>query len=164
MHRYRLLILNLVLAVAVLGSVFGRTIDFVKFTDHSFLSEKRLPFHGWTTKDETLDAHSLDVLRPDAYVVRDYSAPGEKSWRAQLAVIAGHKKSSIHTPGFCMIGGGWETLTQNNCTLRLPDGTEITAIRAHMRDETDRLDVLTTYFFTDGSYSTPSLVQFQAVQ
>ncbi|HZT42994.1 MAG TPA: EpsI family protein [Chthonomonadaceae bacterium] len=160
MYRYRLLILNLVLVLAVLGSAWGRRIDTLTFTRHSFLSDLRLPFQGWKTSDETLSAKEVSVLDPDAVVVRDYQAP-DGYW-AQLAVIAGHQKRSIHTPGFCMTGSGYETLTQGECTLHLPDGTEITATRALMQQ--DKLRLVTTYFFTDGSYSTPSLVQFQGVQ
>jgi len=55
----------------------------------------------------------LDRIR---LLVRRYGmAVGEKFAEvAELAIIAGHQKKSVHTPGFCLAGGGWETLWQKS--------------------------------------------------
>ena len=166
MYRYRLWILNLVLVLAVLGSVWGRRIDSLPFTHPFFLKDLRLPFRGMTTSDESLDSNDLRVLEPDGWMVRNYqSADGD--W-AQLAVIAGHQKRSIHTPAFCMVGGDYETLTQEPAALQLPDGRQIPAARSLMEGHDTKhhrdFRVVVTYFFSDGDFCTPSLVRFQVAQ
>jgi len=80
---------------------------------------------------------------------------------AELAVVAGHRKKTVHTPGFCMAGGGWQMVSQSETTLKLA-GKEVPAIRAVLVKEQQRL--LTTYFFTDGSFATTSLPQFMLSQ
>lgn len=159
MIRYRLLILNALLLLTLLGSHLGRRIESASFAHADFLQELRLPFRNWKTTEESLSPEELKLLEPDATLIRRYEAPNH-GW-AQLAVIAGHRKKSVHTPGFCMAGGGWDTLTQQECTLALP-GRSIRATRALMSKDGHQL--LVTYFFTDGAYCTNNLVQFQGVQ
>jgi EpsI family protein len=102
-------------------------------------------------------------------VVRDYyESPNDKGFSAELAVIAGHKKRSIHTPAFCMVGGGFETLTQESYTLQLADGKQIPVARSimegHNKERNQDWQEVVTYFFTDGDFCTPSLVRFQIAQ
>jgi EpsI family protein len=91
--------------------------------------------------------------------MRRYQA-ADGQW-AELAVIAGHRKRSIHTPAVCMVGGGWDTLTQQTATLPL-SGRPIPAMRLLMSKEGKQL--LVTYFFTDGDACLNNLVQFQGFQ
>ena len=159
MTRYRLLILNALLLLTLLGSHLGRRIESASFAHADFLRDLKLPFRNWKSTEQTLTAGELKLLEPDATLIRRYQAPSH-AW-AQLAVIAGHRKKSVHTPGFCMAGGGWDTLTQQECTLSLSDRS-IQATRALMSKDGNQL--LVTYFFTDGAYCTNNLVQFQGVQ
>jgi len=159
MIRFRLLILNAILLLALLGSHAGRRIESASFAHSDFLRNLNLPFRGWTTHEEALTPGELTLLEPDATLIRSYNAPNH-AW-TQLAVIAGHRKKSVHTPGFCMAGGGWEILTQQDAQLVLP-GRRIKATRAVMIKDGQQL--MATYFFTDGSYCTNNLVQFQGVQ
>lgn len=161
MIRFRLLILSGILLLAILGSHTGRRIESATFAHSDFLRDLNIPFRGWVTSDETLSPGDLKLLEPDATLVRRYnSTNGDGAW-AQLAVIAGHRKKSIHTPGFCMAGGGWETLTHQDCTLTMGN-RRIKASRAMMMRNGHRL--LATYFFTDGTFSTDNLLQFQTMQ
>ncbi len=159
MIRFRLLILNAILLLALLGSHTGRRIESASFAHSDFLKDLNLPFRGWTTKDELLTPGDVRLLEPDATLIRTYEGP-RHVW-ARLAVIAGHRKKSVHNPGFCMAGGGWDILTQQDTTLTLP-GRSIKAIRVLMSKDGHML--LATYFYTDGSYCTNNLVQFQGVQ
>lgn len=160
LFKYRLLILNAVLLTAFLGSFLGRSIESGQVIKSDFLPSLRLPFHDWKTRDVLLTQVEQTVLDPDSVLVRDYTSPeGEV---AELAVIAGHRKRSIHTPDFCMTGSGYEKLWEHAYTLKLPDGKEILATRSLMQWKDRHL--VTTYFFTDGDYCTPSLVRFQGTQ
>ena len=159
MIRYRLLILNALLLLAVIGSHAGRRIESASFAHADFLANLKLPFRNWTTREEQLTPRELELLEPDATLIRRYIAPNH-AW-AQLAIIAGHRKKSVHTPGFCMAGGGWDTLWQQERTLALP-GRNVKATRAMMGKDGQQL--LATYFFTDGSFCTNNLVQFQGMQ
>lgn len=155
----RLLVLNTVLMLALLGGWWGRASARGPLRVGNPLEGLQIPFKGWKTADVPLQAHDLDLLQPDGYLIRSYEGPQGQS--AQLAVIAGHRKRSIHTPAFCMAGGGWETLWQSACDITLPD-RRIPASRMLM--EQRRQGVLVTYFFTDGQYSTRSLLAFQGHQ
>ena len=159
MIRFRLLILNVILLLALFGSHIGRRIESASFTHASFLHDLKLPFRGWTPTEEAVPPKDLALLDPDATLMRTYTAP-DHAW-AQLTVIAGHRKKSIHNPGFCIAGSGWDILTQQDTQLVLP-GRRIRATRALM--SSDGKQLLTTYFYTDGSYCTNNLIQFQGVQ
>lgn len=162
MYRYRLLILNLVLVLAVFGSVWGRGIDSLKITNPLFLKELRLPFRDWQPTEESLDPDQLrqiKVLDPDAYTMREYQSPD--GVEAELAVIAGHQKRSWHTPSFCL-ASDWEILLEEPDTISLPDGMRIPVTRIVM--QYNNIQKMVTYFFTDGAYNTPSLINFQVVQ
>ncbi len=160
MHSYRFAILNAILLAALVGSHFGRRIEGAHISQENFLKTLPLPFRGWTATDVNLEKSDLDLLQPDATIVRRYVAP-KTGENAEIAVIAGHRKKSVHTPGFCMIGDGWEMLEQRNYDLHVGDRT-IPAIRSVMLKEKKQL--ITTYFFTDGEYCTNNLLKFQGTQ
>ena len=60
-----------------------------------------------------------------------------------------------------MAGSGWETVSKNNTKIHMPDRS-INATRMVMTNEGKNLIV--TFFFTDGEYSSDSLPKFQAVE
>lgn len=159
MLRCRLWILNSVLLLTLLASLWGRRIESATLPHADFLRQLNLPFRDWTPTDAILTTDERQLLEPDAVLVRRYQSRTGES--AELAVIAGHRKKTVHTPGFCMAGGGWETLWQQETLIALPD-RKVTATQALMAREGRQ--ILVTYFFTDGDYCTRSLVQFQGVQ
>jgi len=78
-----------------------------------------------------------------------------------LAVIAGHRKRTIHTPDTCLQSVGWETLSQRHVDFM------ITGLNVHAMKEIKESDghrILVTYLFTDGEYSSPSLASYQTEQ
>ena len=161
MFRFRLLISNLILLAALLVSSVGRRQGEVPVRSSDFLKNLNLPFRGLKTSDAALSTDELSLLQPDAALVRRYSSTG--GVEAELAVVAGHQKRSIHTPGFCMLGGGWDILWQQYSELTVPARTEpIPTIQMMMGKDGSRL--LVTYFFTDGAFCTASLLQFQGFQ
>lgn len=160
LRRHRFLLVNSVLLLAVMGAWWGRRVESAVFPSGNFLAGLRLPFRDWRATELPLTRDELSLLEPDATLVRNYAAPDERG-AAQLAVIAGHRKRTVHTPGFCMTGGGWELLAQQAATLRLPD-RKVPAMRQRMVQEGRQ--ALITYFFTDGETETRSLVRFQAFQ
>jgi EpsI family protein len=128
--------------------------------ERNFLSALSLPYQGWKTSDQALSEEERDLLQPDAALVRNYQSPAGET--AQLAVIAGHQKRSIHTPAYCLPGGGWQTIALHGDSLML-SGRSLPVMRAVMQDDRGR-GMVATYFFTDGERVTSNLVGFQATQ
>jgi len=157
--RTRLIILNSLLLLTLLASHWGRRLEGATVAHTDFLQKVHLAFRDWKASEVPIPPSELRILEPDGVLIRRYTA-GDGQW-AELAVIAGHRKRSIHTPAFCMAGGGWATETQNIATLALP-GQTISGMRMLMVNG-DRRN-LVTYFFTDGAYTTGNLVQFQGAQ
>jgi EpsI family protein len=64
----------------------------------------RLP--GWQGEElGPLDRTSQEMLRPDAYLSRGYVR--EDGYPVQVVAVFGHEKQTFHSPGFCLLGGGW---------------------------------------------------------
>lgn len=155
----RLFTVNLILLLVVGGSYWGRRIEGATIDQPKFLAQLDVPFRDWKTSEMKLSQREMEILEPDAVLVRRYHNP--KGGFAELALIAGHRKKSVHTPGFCMTAGGWELLEQR--PYALPVGEQsVSATRAVFSQKRQRL--IATYYFTDGSYCTRNLVQFQMVQ
>ena len=159
MLRSRLLILNSILLLAVLGSCRARRSESATLARKDVLQRLALPFRDWKASDSSLAKSDWEILEPDAALIRRYEGADNRS--AELTVVMGHRKRTVHTPTLCMSGGGWETLSQRYLDLPLP-GRKVHAVRQLMTREGKRL--LMTYFFTDGDYCSPSLAQFQTVQ
>jgi EpsI family protein len=159
LRKHRMLALNALLILTLAGSYWGRRIESATLPGGNFLKELNVPFRGWATQEYPLSPVALEGLEPDAELVRRYTSPDGQM--AELAVLAGHRKKTVHTPAFCMLGDGWQVLSQAGTTLTLPNG-KVSAARSVMT--MDGRELAVTYFFTDGDYSTASLAQFQAVQ
>jgi EpsI family protein len=152
--------LNTVLACIVILAYVSRAPAYDATQHSNFLKRLPLPFLTWSTQQVDLTAGDLALLQPDAFTVRNYKSPDGRL--VQLAVVAGHKKRSVHTPAFCMTGGGWETVIQRPVTLHAAGRLAIPATEAVLAQ--DDTVILTTYFFTDGSYCTNDLLRFQGMQ
>jgi EpsI family protein len=161
LSRYRLPILNSLLLLVLVASVLCRRVDGLAPHHPDFLRQLPLPFRDWATSDVEITMRDRQLLEPDAVLVRAYQSRQGARQQAELAVIAGHRKKTVHTPGFCMMGGGWETLWQQDTTLTLSD-RQIDTTQALMSRE--QRQILVTYFFTDGDYCTHNLLQFQGMQ
>lgn len=159
MLRSRLLLLNTMLLLALLGSRWGRQIESATIAHKDVLQRLSLPFRDWKVSDSAIAKTDWDQLEPDAALVRHYQSPQNQT--AELTVVMGHRKRTVHTPTLCMSGGGWEILSQRYLDLPLP-GRKVHAVRQLMTRGGQRL--LMTYFFTDGDYCSPSLAQFQTIQ
>lgn len=159
MFRFRFLIINSVLALTLIATVYGRNLENASATRTDFLRPQSYPFRDWHTTDIPLSKGDLALLQPDAVLVRQYKAKNGE-W-AELAVTAGHRKRSVHTPGFCMVGGGWEMLSQRKYEMQVA-GRTVPCIRAVVSKDGQKL--VLTYLFTDGDYFTNNLVQFQGNQ
>jgi EpsI family protein len=161
MMRYRLVIVNTLLLLALGGSMYGKRIETVKIKKTDFLSRLPLNFRDWKSESQVLTPRELELLEPDDQVIRIYTSP-DKHAQIQLSVIAGHRKKTVHTPGYCMIGGGWETVTAQNAEMRIGD-ENVPISRSVMSNDKGQM-LLVTFFFTDGGYNTPSLTRFQLQQ
>lgn len=159
MARYRFLLANAFLLLALLGGYWGRRIEGATLKRGDLLSRLKLPYQNWKATDFAIPTDELRLLEPDATLARRYESPTGQT--IELMVIAGHRKRSIHLPSYCMAGGGWDTLSQRDVFLPQANGA-IPAAQARMTRE--GVTMLATYFFTDGAHSTRSLTQFQAQQ
>ena len=159
MARYRFLLANAFLLLALFGGYWGRRIEGAALKRGDLLSSLHLPYRDWKSVDFAIPPDELRLLEPDATLARRYESPAGQT--IELMVIAGHRKRSIHLPSYCMAGGGWDTLSQKDVFLPLPSGA-IPAAQARMTRE--GATMLATYFFTNGTYRARSLTAFQAQQ
>src|SRR5207247_190938 len=132
--KYRLLLVNGILALTLLGGWMGRGLEAATVADPQFLARLPLPFRDWQPTEQILPPKERELLEPDAALARQYSSPGDGRETAQLFVIAGHRKKSIHTPAYCMSAGGWETVSKGAAEIHLP-GRTIHATRMMMTNE-----------------------------
>ena len=165
--RRRLWVLNAALGLALAGSAWGSRTANLSVARTDFLRPLPLPFRDWKTSDLPISDREKELLRPDAVLVRRYTprAGGPVATPyVELAVVAGHRKQTVHTPAFCMAGGGWETVSGGEAEL--PSGAAgaepVHAVQTLMAR--GHAQLLATYYFTDGEFSTRSLVQYQGLQ
>ena len=159
MLRSRILILNAMLLLALLGSHWGRSLESATIAHKDVLERLALPFRDWKSSDSAIAPSDWKTLEPDAALVRNYHSPQNQS--VELTVVMGHRKRTVHTPTLCMTGGGWEILSQRYLDIPLP-GRQVHAMRQLMMRQGHLL--MMTYFFTDGIFCSPSLAHFQTVQ
>ena len=158
MHRYRFLVINTILLLTVAASQWGRSLENATVTRKDFLQGLETPFRDWKPRALSLTSRETELLEPDATLMLHYE--GRDAF-AELAVVAGHRKKTLHTPGFCMVGGGWEVTSQKSRTIRI-GSQQVPAVQSVLMKGNERL--LATYFFSDGEYTTDSLPKFLAVQ
>jgi EpsI family protein len=108
---------------------------------------------------EPFDQTTLLMLQPDAYVHRVYDRPDGAS--VVLSVIYGHRKDTFHSPGFCLLGGGWSIMSKG-VVQGSPVGSAEEPVRWNrllLRKHDDRAVVLYTYLRQGGA--TASWTVFQ---
>lgn len=125
------------------------------------LSVEQIPLRvaGWTGRElGPFDHTTLDELQPDACLNREYlNAAGLPVY---LAVVYGHRKSSFHSPGFCLLGGGWNITGKSRLQFRPAGGAAVTANRFVLSRGGERAVVV--YYYVQGKRATPSWVLHQA--
>jgi EpsI family protein len=124
---------------------------------------QRIPLHiaGWRGRDlGPFDRVTLDMLRPDAYLNREYA--GADGLPVHLAVICGHRKTTFHSPGFCLLGGGWNIADKSRLQFRpVGGGGPITVNRFLLSRE--GADAVVLYYYLAGHHrTTASWVAHQA--
>lgn len=159
MLRSRLLLLNSLLLLALLGNHWGRRIESATVTQTDIVRNLSLPFRDWKVTNSVVSKSDLAQLEPDDTLVRNYQGP--QNAQVEFTVIVGHRKRTVHTPTLCLNGGGWEVLSQRYLDIPI-EGRKVHAVRQLMTREGTQAYM--TYFFTDGDYSSPSLAQYQTVQ
>jgi EpsI family protein len=114
---------------------------------------------GWTTTSQTrLDRTSEEMLHPDAYLDRVYTRAD--GYPVDLTVVFGHAKETFHSPGFCLLGGGWNIIRKGRRTMAVgSDSARVEANQFSLQRKDQRSVVL--YWYASQGETTPSWVQFQ---
>lgn len=107
---------------------------------------------------DALDDMSLSLLRPDAYLLREYVR--SDGYPVALAVVFGHRKEAFHSPGFCLLGSGWSILRKSRRTLELGDGREALEVN-ELALQSGAARQIVLYWYESQSRRTPSLLAFQ---
>lgn len=154
--RMRVPLATAAVALALMCGAIARRAEGEDTSRRDTLARMALPYQGWTEQDLPLTAGEQELLESDTHLLRRYRSPGGEI--VELAVIAGHRKRTVHSPDACLAGGGWETISQRDVLLTAA-GRQVPAIRASLTREGARMAA--TYFFTDGAFSTRSLPQLQ---
>ena len=152
----------LVLALFLLTAPLVRMADSMKVPDEYSrnvgLRELPLVVGEWTGKDQDLDKLSLDLLKPDDYVLRTYRDP--VGWPLDFLVVYGHLKQSFHSPGFCLPGGGWQIMQKSEepvTTGGLP--IEMNRFLIQRVIDGQGIKQVVLYCFVQGDNATPSLMK-----
>ena len=114
---------------------------------------------GWKGAEaRPLDGESLELLNPDVYLLREYTRLD--GYPVDLSVLFGHRKSTFHSPGFCLLGGGWSILRKSRHALDLGEGggTVLANEFALQRGSEQRMVL---YWYACHGASTPSFVVFR---
>ena len=160
MYNLRLPIAIACLLLTLAGSRWAANVENAELKQTDFLAALEIPFNGWAELDLDLTPKETEFLQPDAVLMRRYESVDGES--LELLVIAGSRKRSVHTPSYCLPGGGWEMVQQHNRTFSV-GGYEVPVTQALMADKAGQA-ILVTYFFTDGHFSTSSIGRFQVAQ
>ncbi|UCH34979.1 MAG: EpsI family protein [Armatimonadota bacterium] len=126
------------------------------------LPVERIPLRvgDWQGRDlGPYDDLTMDMLKPDAYLNREYvNADGLP---VHFGVILGHRKATFHSPGFCLLGGGWNIVSKSQLTFQAATtGAAIPVNRFILAREGDHAVVL--YYYVERDRATTSWVMHQA--
>jgi EpsI family protein len=113
----------------------------------------------WAGQDRgPLDETSQEILRPDAYMGRIYVNADE--YPVDVSVVYGHAKETFHSPGFCLLGGGWNIIEKARRGVECgPEGDAVLANEFLLQREGEQRVVL--YWYASHRETTPSWVVLQ---
>jgi EpsI family protein len=112
---------------------------------------------GWSGHDlPRLSKAALDMLVPQAYVWREY---GRGKDIVLFTVLYGRDKRTFHSPGFCLLGEGWNTIGRGRKRVHSAAGDLVFNSLVIQRGQQQ---ALVMYSFFQGRRSTPSLISHQA--
>jgi len=113
---------------------------------------------AWQGRDTgPLDRTSQEMLHPDAYMGRLY-VRGD-GYPVDLAVVFGHEKDTFHSPGFCLLGGGWNIIQKSQRSVDRGNGRRLLANEFRLQRRDERRVVL--YWYASYRETTPSWVALQ---
>jgi EpsI family protein len=104
----------------------------------------RVPFAigAWQGREAgPFDRTTLSLLQPDAYLHRVYERADGSS--LVISVTYGRRKGTFHSPGFCLLGGGWSILRKGVVTI--PAARPLRVNRFLLQKGDDRALVLYYY-------------------
>jgi len=123
----------------------------------------RIPLRiaDWRGRDlGPFDRVTLDMLQPDGYLNRQYA--DADGWPVQLAVVCGHRKNTFHSPGFCLLGGGWNITDKSRLGFRPAGADRSIAVNRFLLERDGAQAVVLYYYLAGGGRATPSWVAHQA--
>src|SRR5215470_7027832 len=107
---------------------------------------------SWTSKDESIDKETLDVLGPGDFLFRNYrnTAEGEAPVDLFIAYFPSQRTGdTIHSPKHCLPGAGWLPVESAHVTLSLPGHAPFPANRYVISKGESRQLVLYWYWAHD---------------
>jgi EpsI family protein len=124
-------------------------------------SQVPLVLPHWQGQEGGLDETSLEMLRPEAYLVRNYTNV-EKAL-INLTLIYGHSKSNIHSPALCLLGEGWNIVSKEKVSIPLETaaGGRSLAMTRMLFQKGNQKAIMLYSFLTPGK-STADWLGFQA--
>ena len=152
---------NLLLLAALVGAGFAQQSEARTPAYPDFFARFDLDYRDWKAQNFNLSPPEREMLQPDAVLVRRYTSERNPNEWAEISVIAGHRKKTVHNPAFCIGGDGWETVSEES-TVYVLDGKRVEATRAKIMK--DGKSLYATYFFTNGGFSCANMGRFQVAQ
>jgi len=117
-----------------------------------------LNLDSWQGRVEELDPLSKKMLKPDAYLVREY-IKGEEA-ALNLTVLFGQSKSNFHSPALCLTGEGWSIVDKEKITLPL-SGSQPPVHMTRLVLQKDQYRMLVYYSFLSPGHSDADWLVFQ---
>jgi EpsI family protein len=111
---------------------------------------------GWQGKDlPRLDTVALRYLQPDSYIWREYRRADQA---VNLTILYGRRKSTFHSPGFCLLSGGWNIVKKGRVSIA--SGEQSVAFNKLVLQRRGQ-KIVAVYAFLHGSRHTPSWLVHQ---
>ena len=122
------------------------------------LTKVPLQIGQWQGEELPIDPRVHEELGNVAIIQRAYRRDDD-SPPAQMIVICGRGRRSLHPPGACYVGAGHDLLEQEERLIRTPQGD--LHFERLVVGEGGRPALLALYTFTDGLTTTPDYAQHQ---
>src|SRR5947209_8593485 len=123
LFKQRYMIVNGLLLLALLGGLWAGHAGSASSVKQDFLAPLDMQYRDWGNIDLDLNPEEARQMQPDALFFRRYESESDDGGEIELAVIAGSRKKTVHTPAYCMPGSGWEILSQKTVEIPLKGRT-----------------------------------------